>query len=246
MRFLKIIVCSLAVAPLCSAAWGQQPGRGQGRRPQARQQLAPERAEAAWQWQAKGVAHELELSAEDSKKLVEAYVAGRKHFRDAVREMRQRPPEGDEPGAPGAEPGEQRDRRRLAWERRTELLGQERESLASGLQAFLTEEQASQAMKSLGTFSGSWDVLVDRIAGLKLESEKMHAALVPIRKYVTDLAALRESGDRQAMRQGMREARERMNAGLGEVLTDEQMKQFREATSRRGERPRGRSKGNEQ
>jgi peroxiredoxin len=230
---------SLCLLVLSSPAWAQQ-GRGgrEGRMPQA-QQLSPEKAKAAWTWQARDVARALQLGTAETDQLVKVYVAGREGFAEARRELREAGGEGE------------RGRR---WRIDPEVIQEHRSALQSQLSGFLSEEQAKEAMRSLSAFNSRWDRMVDAAAGLELGEKKTYAALVPIRQYVVQIAAATQLDDRQAMRGLMMEAREGLYDGLAKVLSEEQLAQFQEAAGRGGgrqerargqEQPRGRQRAGE-
>jgi peroxiredoxin len=196
------------------------------------QQLSPEKAKAAWRWEAQEVARVLELEADETKQLVKAYVAGRKKFSEAMREAREAGAEGD---------------RRRGWRADPELIQKHRTALQTQLSGFLTEDQAEEATRSLGLYSTQWDRMVDGIAGLELGEEKTYAALAPIRQYMVHLAGVRQLDDRQAMRGAMMEAREGLYDDLAAVLDEEQLAQLQESMmGRRGgrqEQARGEGRG---
>jgi peroxiredoxin len=215
----------LGLLVLASPAWAQEgrPGR-EGRMPRM-QQLSPEKVKAAWTWEAQGVARELQLGADETAKLVEAYVAGRQKLDERLTALR-------------AERGDGERRRR--WRADPEVIEKYRAVLQSQLSGFLSDKQLEEAARSLGVYSPQWDRMVDAVAGLDLEEDQTYAALVPIRLYVVQLAGARELGDRQAMRGLMMEAREGLYDDLEKVLSEQQMAQFQDARGRRGDRERQR------
>ncbi len=94
MRLPNVLAGAVTLAILSPTTWAQEdsspraPREGR-ERPSARARLTPEKAETAWQWQAKSVALELKLATDETTKLVEAYVASRKHLNAEVRKARQ-------------------------------------------------------------------------------------------------------------------------------------------------------------
>ena len=236
MRLPNVLACAVTLAILSPTTWAQEdssprPPREGRERPSARARLTPERAEIAWQWQAKSVALELELATDETTKLVEAYVASRKHLNAKVRKARQ---------ANDGEEGGRRGRRGRGFAFDPQLAEAEREALESGLTSFLPADQTKKAVTSLGSFSRQWDTMVDTILGFELEKDKTYAAVGATRQYVALLGALWRTGDRQAMRQGMLEARENLMDDLGASLSDTQLEEFQQATS---PRRRGRQGG---
>ena len=234
MKTSRMFACvSLCLLVVSAPAWGQE-GRGgrEGRMPRMRQ-LSPEKAKAAWTWEALEVAWVLELGADETNQLVEAYVAGRKKFSGAMQEAREAR-EAREAGGDG--------QRRRGWQMDPEVINKHRSALQTQLSGFLSVDQAREATRSLGLFSMQWDRMVDGVAGLDLGEEKTFAALAPIRQYVVQLAGVRRLDDRQAMRGAMMEAREGLYDGLAAVLDEEQLAQLQESMGRRGgrqERARG-------
>jgi peroxiredoxin len=226
---------SLCLLVLSAPAWGQE-GRGgrEGRMPRMRQ-LSPEKAKAAWKWEALEVAWVLELGADETNQLVEAYVAGRKKFSGAMQEAREAR-EADDDG-----------QRRRGWRMDPELVKKHRSALQTQLSGFLSQDQAKEATRSLGLFSTQWDRMVDGVASLDLGQEKTYAALAPIRQYVVQLAGVRRLEDRDAMRGAMMEAREGLYDSLAAVLDEEQLAQLQESMmGRRGgrqEQARGEGRG---
>ncbi len=236
MRLPNILVCATTLAILCPTTWAQDgnspraPREGQ-RRTLARARLAPEKAETAWQWQAKSVALEIKLATDETTKLVEAYIASRKHLNAEVRKARQ---------ANDGEEGGRRGRRGRGFAFDPQLAEAEREALESGLAAFMPADQTKKAVTSLGSFSRQWDTMVDIILGFELEKDKTYAAVGATRQYVAQLGTFFRTGDRQAMRQGMLEARENLMDDLGASLSEAQLAAFQQATS---PRRRGRQGG---
>ena len=226
MRLSRMFACfSVSLFVLGSSAWAQdgRPDR-QRRRPQM-QQLDPEKAKAAWKWQAQGVARELELEEVETDQLVEVYLASRKKLNEAVREHR-----AANEGGGG----------RRRWRIDPELIEEHRAAFQTRLLGFLPDDQAQAATRSLGGFSRQWDRMVGAVVGIGLDEEQTYAALVPIRQYTVQIAEAWRLGDREVLRGVMFEAREALNDDLGKVLSEEQLAQFQELTRRRGGRERGR------
>jgi hypothetical protein len=205
---------SLCLLVLSAPAWGQE-GRGgrEGRMPRMRQ-LSPEKAKAAWTWEAREVARALDLGADETSQLVKAYVAGRKKFGETMREAREAGAEGEQ---------------RRGWRADPELIEKHRSALQTQLSGFLSQAQAEEATRSLGLFSTQWDRMAHGVADLELGEEKTYAALAPIRKYVVHLAGVRRLDDREAMRGAMMEAREGLYDGLAAVLDEQQLTQLQES-----------------
>lgn len=192
-----------------------QPGRGGP-------QLAPEKAEAARKLQADCVAKELGLSEKSAEGLVDAYKAARTTYDAGVREL-------------SAEQGGDRMGRFQAFR---ELQEEERGKLEEALKGFLKPEQVGQALTSLGTFSRQWDRYADTLGGFGLEDGKLYPALDLTCKYViASDKARREamaSMDFQSMRGATQELKAKLDAGLAEILSEEQLAKWKTATAGRG------------
>jgi hypothetical protein len=238
MRLAAALTVSFSIALLGMPAQAQDvdtPRRGD--RAPRQERLDPEQARAVWEVQANGVAQRLELSPEQATEMTKAYVAAREQFIEGMRELREkaraeareRNQQADEAdrgrGRRGAGPG-------FAMGSR-ELIKSEAEKLHKTIAAFLDEEQARAAAASLGTFDAQWDGMVHAIMGFELPAENNAAALNHIESYVIATSKIRQMEDRQSMMASMREARDELMARLDEVLEEEQMSRFEQATRRR-------------
>lgn len=159
-------------------------------------QLEPEQQEAVWTMAARGVAHDLGLSVENTSQLIDAYIAARESYDAARAEMMGSfTPGGDMPagGMPGGgAPGEGMRGGGFAGGgmfggQNLEFVTAERDKLEEALQGFLGDEQVAEALESLGTFSSDWDNLLNVIVGFELEDETLFEALAAISKYIVDL-----------------------------------------------------------
>jgi hypothetical protein len=227
MRCSTSVLAALAVLVLIGAPAAAQDARPQRGDRLAPPRLSPEQVRTAWQWQARGVAHGLELSAELTDQLIEAYLTSRDDLRsateEAVEKMRADWPDDAEGGPP-----------RIGWSQLRELTAGERLSLEERVKVFLDPEKTKEAIAALGAFNRGWDGMVHAVVGFELPEEKTYAALEPIQAYVVKTSLLQRGRDRQAMRRVMGEAREKLREQLGSILTEEQMKQFQRATRRSG------------
>jgi hypothetical protein len=247
MHALKVLVSCLMVGVVAAPVLAQndpKPPAGEGRpggRPGGqggpggqgmRQALSPEKAKAAWELEAKGVAASLGLSEEKSAAVVKAYVDARTSQSAAFEKMRDETRDkgnGGEPGAGGP-----------AMREEIETINSaERAKLEKSLAGTLSADQTKQAIASLGTFNRGWDHMVSTIAGFNLEAKKQADALKAVHEFVGAQTKARElgaDGDRDAVRTAMQAARDKMNTSLKGILSEDQMKQF-EATTGRGQRP---------
>lgn len=209
-----------ALAFCCVAAWAQGPGGGG-----PGGGLSPEDRAKAWDLEARAVAADLSLSAEDTTKLVDAYKAARES-QAAV--MRERMSSGG---------GDRRDPSAMI-----EANKAERDKLKAALAAFLKEEQVDKALAALGGFNRRWDTMTLALENLGLEGEKKAEATKLVMAYVAESdKAMQEAmagGDWESMRTKGRTMREELDAKLGKVLSPEQLAKWKEATAMRGGGPR--------
>jgi len=182
-------------------------------------QLDPEKAQAAWTLAARGVANELGLSKKDTSQLIDAYKAARESYQKAMQGMI----------AGGGARGSR--------EARQELITNEQGKLETALKGFLSDKQAAEAIASLGTFNGEWDRMLDVLAGFKLDDEKLFKTLALVRTYVVDFDKARSSAmasqDWESMRTAREELKGKLDSGIAEVLSKEQLATWNEATAPR-------------
>ena len=178
-------------------------------------QLSPEKQTAAQELEATYVAKNLKLSDEATGKIVAAYQKARKNLQEGIQALS----EGS------------------GFEAYRELSEKEREKFKTELKGFLDDKQVEKALVSLGTFSWSWDRMVDNLAGYKLDEKKLNEALGKVNDYVIEADKAfregRESGDWQSLRPKFEEIREKLDSGLESLLSKEQFGQWKEATARR-------------
>lgn len=242
MRLLSMLMSGLTVGAVCVAAVAQDapPRRGGGggggigtgdgpqqppaqRGGQARGQLAPDKAKAAWELQARHLAQQLGLNDEQTKTVVAAYVDVReKHaqaMRDLVEKMRQ--PQDADPAGREA----QRDEMQKKF---TDLRKADREKLQAELTKAMSAEQVSQAMVPLGSFNPNWDLMVSTVAGFKLDQDKMKQAMDAMQSYVTTTAKLAEdsAGDPDARRTANQQARAKLTESMKSLLSESQFSEF--------------------
>jgi len=122
-------------------------------------QLSPEKQTAVQELEAKYVAKSLKLSDEATKKLVVVYQKARTNIQEAAQAI--------------ADSSD--------YQAYREIIVKEREKLEKELKGFLDEKQTEKAIKYLGTFSTSWDRMVDTLSGFKLDEKKLYEALGKVR-----------------------------------------------------------------
>jgi len=207
---------------------GRQPGGpggggggGGGGRP--REAMSPEKAKAAWDLQAQGVAAHLGFSQEQAKAVATAYAAARESQKAAADKQRKELMEKAREGGGGRGLGPE------AMKAMEDLNKTEREKFEKALvSAGLSSEQATKAGASLGQFNPAWDVMVDTLAGFKLEAAKQQQGLNAIEEFVLAGAKARTGNpeDREANREAMQGARKKLSESLKGILDEEQLKKF--------------------
>ncbi|MBI4558275.1 MAG: hypothetical protein HY706_11895 [Candidatus Hydrogenedentes bacterium] len=214
----KLIIAAGVVLVCVWAAQAVAQGQGAA-------QLTPEKREAAWTLEAKGVAKTAGLSAEATGKLVDAYKASRKSLQEAA-----------EKAAPSGGGGGGRE----AFDARLKLAEEERGKFRKALEGFLSKEQVDKAIAPLGTYNRQWDRLVDALASFQVGDEKQDKGLALIATYVVDsdaaLAKARAAQDMEGMRTAMQELKTKLDTAMADVLTPEQLTKWKEATAPRGGR----------
>jgi len=219
-KYRRIVYFSFAVATVCSVGVGAAFAQGAGG-----PQLADADREAAWALQAKGVASSLGLEGDTVTKLTDAYAASRKSFQEALEAL----------AGTGAGQGRFEAYRKAADE--------ERDKFKTALAGFLSAEQTDKAIASLGSFSRQWDRMVNTLAGFKLEDEKLNKALELVAGYVSEsetaMRGVMAQGDFQSVRTKMQELKTGLDASLGDVLAEDQLASWKEATTFRGGRGAG-------
>ena len=218
----------------------QQPERGprEGRpagRPGGMAPLSPEKAKAAWELQATGVAGRVGLNADQTKALVKAYTEARTTMQQKQEELRRARQEGE--GDPGS-----------AVETLRETEAAARTQFGKALaDAKITGEQATKVNASLGSVGltgRGWDVMVDTLAGFNLEPAKRQTSLNAAEDFVVAMSKATEGmrgggGDPQEARAAMDAAREKLMTTLKGTLTEDQLKTFESVTGRGGMRRGG-------
>ena len=210
-----------------------QPGDRPQRPGGMRETLAPEKAKAAQELQATGVAKRLSLKDDQVKAVVKAYTDARESYSKAneklIQELRDK----------------QGDRQQMMQERMKameDLTKSEREKFEKALGSTLTTDQTSKVMASLGAFviAPQWDRMTDTIAGFKLDAAKQQTAQNAIEDFVVAQAKIRPPGrdasdaDREAAQKARQEARDTLDGALKKVLSDDQVKKFEETLPRGG------------
>jgi hypothetical protein len=220
-KYRRIVYFAFTVAAVCWAGGAAAFAQGGGG-----PQLADADREAAWALQAKGVAASLGLEDENATKLADAYSASRKSLQEAIEKL---------PDTGGGGAGRFEAYRKVADEQRAQL--------QTALAGFLTAEQADKAAATLGTFSRQWDRMVHTLAGFNLEEEKLNKALDLVAGYVTEsdtaMRGVTAQGDWQTARTKIQDLKAGLDTALADVLAEDQLATWKEATTYRGGRVRG-------
>jgi hypothetical protein len=212
---------------------GDRPGGGGGGGPgggmMRGQPMDPAKAKAAQELEATGVAKHAGLNEAQTKALVTAYLAARESHNAAAEKMRQ---EMRDQSNDGGRPDFQAMQQKMQ-----DLNKSEREKFQKALGSSISAEQGAKVMASLGSFNPQWDRWVDALAELKLDAGKQQQGLEAIEAYIIASEKAR-GGDREAMRDAMQDAREKLNDSMKKILNDEQFAKFES-----GMRPGGRGQG---
>lgn len=116
-----------------------------------------------------------------------------------------------------------------------ELVAAERQRFQKTISAFLTEEQVESVLAAIGSLSPQMDLAAHAIVGFELGPEKTHQALHEVQQYAAALlAARRDHDDRQARREAIEDAREKLRDALAGVLDEQQMTRLQRALGRGG------------
>lgn len=203
--------------------------------------LAPEKAKAAQELEATGVAKRNGLNEEQTKALVKAYIDARASHQTAADKLRQEMMDKARDG--GDDQGGRRGMGQEMMKAMQDLNKSERSKFETALGSSITADQKSKALASLGTFNAQWDRWVDALAGFKLEAAKQQDGLNAIEDFVVSQGKA-QGGDREEMRAAMQEGRAKLVESMKKVLTEEQFAKFQESMGGgRGGRPRGEGGG---
>lgn len=247
MRSLNVFVSCIALGTLALSATAQnepparpavrparpadagapQPGGPGGARPQ---QLSPEKAKAAWEVEATGVAKRAMVEDAKIKDVVKAYSEARASYDAAAEKMRaEMRAKAEDKGGGNDKGGGGGGRGAEMMKAMEDLNKAEREKLQKALGAAVSQDQTTKLMASLGTFNRQWDAMADSISGFGLEAKKQQDALNAVEDYVVAQAKIRGGGpdaDPEARRSANQESRTKLTDSLKKVLSEEQMKKL--------------------
>jgi hypothetical protein len=254
MLNLRVLVCGLAVSSMSLLAVAQpadkdkpaskqpdsKPGQPGERAPRGESgerargpgmgmgdQLSVEKAKAAWNVEATGVANRLGLNADQTKSLVKAYDDARTSHRAASDKLMK------EQAEKMKDAGDDRREAMQAMRKAMEDMNKtEREKFTKAVTGAISGEKGTQAATALGAFNPTWDRMVDTLSGFKLEAAKQQDALNAIETFVGAQSKAMQGGpdqDPQDRREAMQAAREKLNASLKKDLSEDQLKKFEES-----------------
>ena len=186
--------------------------------------VSPEKAKAAWEVEAKGVAGRLGLDAEKTKALAKAYSDARESHTAAQTKMF------DEMRGGGGDRTEMR-------QKMEDMNKAEREKFEKALGATVNADQKTKVMGSLGTFNQQWDRVADAIVGFNLEPKKHQDVLNAVEDWVVAQGKARANmagGDREAAQTAMQESRKKLVDTVKPLLTEDQLGKFEAAMGRGG------------
>ena len=166
--------------------------------------------------QAMSIAKELNLSEENSLKLVEIYRAARKNLKKSLAAL---PDEADKKKA------------RMASD---EVKRAERRNLESEFKEIMDEKQAETAMIILASFNPRYDRYVKILAEMDLNEEKMYSAMKSVNIYITEYQKARNQADADGTRLSADTAKmlkKQLDEGLTAILNEEQLVIWLEASA---------------
>ncbi len=183
-------------------------------------ELSQEQLTAAWKLQAETVAATLQLPDPKKGPLTKVYLAARKRQQEGQQKI----------ASAESDP----DKQRAASD---EFDQEQRKALREEFKGILGSEQGDAAVRSLGTFSSRWDLYVNVLATFKLNDGKQTEALNLVNKYIVDHgAAVREarSSGGRLTRNRSSELKKKLDDGLAQLLTAEQLSDWNKASAFRG------------
>jgi len=188
-------------------------------RPARPPQMSAEELNKVWRAEAIGVAVAFEVRQENGAKLVKAYVSARKEYAEKVADL---------------------PRTRESFEKRRELGEKAAAELKKALVGAVGGEKAEKIMGLLNPFNMSsfmLDRMVNDLLALKLPNEKLLKAYLAVLEYNRELgkvfSAAREPGaSREGLGEKMQALTDGLNKELAKVLSEEQMKTWKEKYQR--------------
>jgi hypothetical protein len=244
MLNLKVLVCGLAVGSMGLTAMaqsekpaGKPPAAGQpaGDRPAQNrpEPLSAEKAKAAWDLEANGVAKRLALKDDQAKSLVTAYDAARTSHQAASEKLRKDQQEKTK-GIDRSDRDAMQEAMQANRKAMEDLNKSETDKFTKAVTTAIPGEPGTKAAKALSVFgfAPQWDRLVDTVGGFKLDAAKQQDALNALETFASEqsknMANMGPGTDREAAAEDMKATREKLTTSLKKVLSEDQLKKVEE------------------
>jgi hypothetical protein len=239
MLNLKVLVCGLAIGSMGLSAMAQsekpagkppaanQPGTERGPRGERPEPLSAEKAKAAWDLEATGVAKRLALKDDQTKSLVAAYDSARTSHQAATEKLRKEQQEKNK-GIDRQDREAMQDAMQANRKAMEDLNKSETEKFTKAVTTAIPGDSGAKAAKALSVFgfAPQWDRLVDTVGGFKLDAAKQQDALNALETFASEqtknMATMAD--DREGAMEDMKTAREKLTTSLKTVLSEDQMK----------------------
>ena len=210
---LLAVLCVATVGIVMPAAFAEEGAPPEGRvRPAP---IDPEKAKEIWTVEAKCAAGAAEIKGEDVEKVVKAYLAAQQAYAEKVKDL---------------------PRTRESFEQRQEIATKANADLKEALtKAFPDKgEKVIGLLGPLGAMGSRLDRMVGDLIAFKLPPEKLAKAVSAVmensREQSKLFAQARESGE--SVRDKVQPLTDALNKTLSEILSEEQMTQWKERYSR--------------
>jgi len=240
---MKTVVGSTVGMGLCIGilVWAVQTAAQPGAEARGPRQFDPEVQKTIWKLQTDSLSSALGLSAEAAIQLATAYQTTRQSLFESMRASMQ-----DRGGD-----------REAFMQKMQQSREEAKQTFAKEIAAFLNQEQTEKATEMLGSFSSFYDRMTQSLSEI-VEDRKVLLQTVSV--VGTHLIPKKEAQEGQAESQGERggmrgwrwspEVKEKVDAELAKLLTEEQLAKWKEATNRpvrqRGGEQGDRERGNRQ
>ncbi|MDP2897683.1 MAG: hypothetical protein Q8Q12_14185 [bacterium] len=212
---LLAVLCVATVGIVMPAAFAEEGAPPEGRvRPAP---IDPEKAKEIWTVEAKCAAGAAEIKGEDVEKVVKAYIAAQQAYAEKVKDL---------------------PRTRESFEQRQEIATKANADLKEALtKAFPDKaEKVIGLLGPLGAMGSRLDRMVGDLIAFKLPPEKLAKAVGAVmensREQSKLFAQARESGSFESVRDKVQPLTDALNKTLSEILSEEQMTQWKERYAR--------------
>jgi hypothetical protein len=215
-RLVGVVVLGLALVGLLASVYGEEAApreRRVGPTP-----IDPERAKEIWTVEAKCAAGAAEIKGEDVEKVVKAYVGAQQAYAAKVQDL---------------------PRTRESFEQRQEIATKAGADLKEAITKAVGAEKAEKVIGMLGPFgmtASRLDRMIGDLIAFKLPEEKLGKAVKAVMENNQAQAKLfaeaRESGSFESVRDKMQPLADALNKKLAEILSEEQMTQWKERYAR--------------